>query len=70
MLGKVIFRQGVKILEASLDEETRWHCRDGNFERFLNDSCRFWAGCRAEEGMGWQTLGHAAAVLNGDAVYL
>jgi hypothetical protein len=29
-----------------------------------------WIGCGAEEGLGWQTLGHAAAVLNGEAVYL
>jgi hypothetical protein len=70
MVGKVIFRQGVRTLEASLDEETHWHCRDASFERFLNGSCRLWIGCGAEEGLGWQTLSHAAAVLNGEAVYL
>jgi hypothetical protein len=70
MVGKVIFRQGMRTLEASLDEETIWHCGDANLERFLNGSCRLWIGCSAEEGLGWQTLGHAAAVLNGEAVYL
>ncbi len=70
MVGKVIFRQGMRKLEASLDEETHWHCRDAHFERFLNGSCRLRVGCSAEEGLGWQTLDHAAAVLNGEAVYL
>jgi hypothetical protein len=70
MVGKVIFRQGVRTLEASLDEETHWHCRDADFERLLNESCRLWIGCSADEGLGWQTVSHAAAVLNGEAMYL
>jgi hypothetical protein len=70
MVGKVIFQQGANRVEASLDEETHWHCSDARWQGFLNDSCRMVGSCSAEEGVGWQTLSHAAAILNGEAVYL
>ena len=69
MIGKVVFRKGPETIEALLDEETNWHCRDADCERFLNVSCRFGAGCGAEEGLGWQTLSHAAALVNGEAIF-
>ena len=69
MVGKVVFRQGLILQEASLDEDTNWHCRDVQVERFLNDSCRWIVGCKADEGPGIQALGHAAGVLNGQAIY-
>src|SRR5262245_45056693 len=49
MLGKVIFRQGPTILQASLDEETSWHCPDAQTENFLNQSFRWAVGCGMEE---------------------
>lgn len=69
MLGKVIFRQGPTILEASLDEETSWHCRDAQMEEFLNQSFRWAGGCGLDEGPAMLVLGQAAAVLHGQAVY-
>jgi hypothetical protein len=69
MVGKVIFQQGLQTLEASLDEETCWHCPDAEFERFLNGFCRQGISGNSEEGLGWQTLSQAAAVLNGQAIY-
>jgi hypothetical protein len=69
MVGKVIFQQGVRTLEASLDEETHWHCGDGTWERFLNRFCRLGVSYGADEGQGLQTLCQAAAVLNGQVVY-
>jgi hypothetical protein len=70
MVGKVIFQNGSQILEASLDEETHWHCRHVDFERFLNASCRLRVSCNTEDGIAWQTLSHAEAILGGQAVYL
>jgi hypothetical protein len=70
MVGKIIFSQGPNVLEASLDEETNWHCRDVLLESFLNQSFRWGAGCALEESAGVQVLCQAAAVLNGQVVYL
>jgi hypothetical protein len=69
MLGKVIFRQGPTTLEASLDEETSWHCQDAQMESFLNQSFRWSAGCGLDESPAVLVLCQAAAVLNGQAVY-
>jgi hypothetical protein len=69
MVGKVIFRRGIILQEASLDEDSNWHCRDVHVERFLNESCRWNLGCKTDEGPGIQVLCQAAGVLNGQVVY-
>jgi hypothetical protein len=66
MVGKVIIRQGSRILEASLDEETNWHCRDSQLENLLNQTFRWGVGCGDEEGL--RPLCQAAAALNGQIV--
>ncbi len=68
MVGKIIFSQGRSVLEASLDEETNWHCHDVELESFLNQTFRWGAGCAIEDAAGMQVLYQAAAVLNGEVV--
>jgi hypothetical protein len=70
MVGKIIFSQGPNVLEASLDEEIHWHCRDTGLEFFLNQSIRWGAGCGMDDTAGMQVLYQAAAVLNGQVVCL
>ena len=67
MVGKVIIRQGPRVLEASLDEETNWHCPDTELESFLNEKVRWAVGCGEDEGL--RHLCQAAAVLNGQVVH-
>ena len=70
MIGKIVFRRGPNRLEAALDEETHWHCRDVEWERFLNESCRFAGHGSAEEALGCHALCQAAGILNGEAIFM
>jgi hypothetical protein len=69
MIGKVIFQMGETSLEAVLDQDGCWHCRNRRLENYLNTVSAVRSGCTAEEGFGYQSLHHAAALLMGDAIF-
>ncbi len=69
MLGKITFQQGAETIEATLDEESFWHCHDPNLECFLNHSFRSAVACGVDEEFGILALHHAAGALRGEVFY-
>jgi hypothetical protein len=68
MIGKVHFQVGERNLEAVLDHDGCWHCRNQRLEEYLNTVSTIRSGCSAEEGFGYQSLHHAADLLMGEPV--
>jgi hypothetical protein len=68
MIGKVVFQMGEGSLEAVLDHDGCWHCRNQGLEDYLNRVSSIRSGCSVEDGFGYQSLHHAAALLMGEAV--